>query len=156
MDLVLKGPGWVIKAVETEYFNIFIYSLLSGSSYIELPNKLKNSMKGLINIKNNGNKCFLWCPIRHLNPLKIHPERITKADKNMVNVLDYKGIEFPVSKKDYYKIEQKNNVCINIFCLEIYLLYPVYANEKFENCKNLLMLTDENNRFLCNKTKRKK
>ena len=37
-------------------------------------------MKGLINIKNNDNKCFLWCHIRHLNPLKTHPERITKAD----------------------------------------------------------------------------
>ena len=32
-------------------------------------------MKGLINFKNNDNKCF-FC--RHLNPLKTHPERITK------------------------------------------------------------------------------
>ena len=47
-------------------------------------------MKVLINIKNNDNKCFL----RHLNPLKIHPERITKADKSMANDLDYEGIEF--------------------------------------------------------------
>ena len=54
-------------------------------------------MKGLINIKNNDNKCFLWCHIRHLNPLKIHPERITKAHKNMVNDLDYNGIVFSVS-----------------------------------------------------------
>ena len=38
-------------------------------------------MKGLINIKNNDNKCFLWCYTRHLNPLKLHPERITKVDK---------------------------------------------------------------------------
>ena len=45
-------------------------------------------MKGLINIKNNDNKCFLWCHIRHLNPLKIHPERIAKADKNVVNNLE--------------------------------------------------------------------
>ena len=68
-----------------------------------MPNKLKNSMKGLINIKNNDNKCFLWCHIRHLNPLKIHPERVTEADKNMVNDLDCKGIEFFVSKKDLKK-----------------------------------------------------
>ena len=45
-----------------------------------MPNKLRNSMKGLINIKNNDNKCFFWCDIRHLNPLKIHTERITKPD----------------------------------------------------------------------------
>ena len=69
--------------------------------------KFKNSMKGLINIKNNGSKYFLWCHIRNLNAPKIHPERITKADKDMVSDLDYKGINFTVSKKDYYRIEQK-------------------------------------------------
>ena len=37
--------------------------------------------------------------MRHLNPLKIHPERITKTDKSVVNDLVYEGIEFPVSKK---------------------------------------------------------
>ena len=37
----------------------------------------------------------------------MHPERITKADKNMVNDLDYEGIKSPVSKKDFGKIEQK-------------------------------------------------
>ena len=62
-------------------------------------------MKGLINIKNNDNKCFLRCHIRHLNPLKRHPERITIADIKMVHDLDYNGIEFFVSKKDYFKIE---------------------------------------------------
>ena len=51
------------------------------STYIELPDKLKNPIKGLINIKSSDNKCFLWCHIWHLNPLKIYPERITKVDK---------------------------------------------------------------------------
>ena len=36
----------------------------------------------------------------------------------MVNDLDYEGIEFPVSKKDYFKIKQKN-ICFNAFCYEI-------------------------------------
>ena len=133
-------------------------------SYIKWPHKLKDSMKGLINIKNNDNKCFLWCRIRHLNPLERHPERITKADKNMVNNLDYEGIEFPVSRKDYSKIEQKNNICINVFCYKNNSVYPVYIlDQKFKDCMDLLLITDENkshyvyinnfNRFLCNKTK---
>ena len=103
---------------------------------------------------------------RHLNPLKIHPERTTKADKNVVNDLDYEGIEFPVSKKDFGKIEKKNNICINVFCYGNDLVYPVYvSNKKFENCMDLLLIADENkshdvyikdfNRFLCNKTKNK-
>ena len=69
-----------------------------GSTYIELPYKFRNSMKGLINIKNNDNRCFLWCHIRHLNLVKTHPEGIAKEDKSMINDLDYEGIKFPVSK----------------------------------------------------------
>ena len=39
-----------------------------------------------------------------INTLKIRPERITKADKKMVNDLNYESIEFPVSIRDYIKI----------------------------------------------------
>ena len=91
-----EGSGWVIESIEAGYVNISIYSSLSGSAYIKLPHKLRTSVKGLINIKNNDNKCFSWCHIRHLNPLKIHPERITKANNNMVNDLDYEVTKFPV------------------------------------------------------------
>ena len=38
----------------------------------------------------------------------------------MVNDLYYRGIKFPLSKKDYRKIEQKNNISINVFCSEDY------------------------------------
>ena len=56
-------------------------------------------MKGVINIKNNDNKCFLWCNIRHLNLVKRHPEKIRKEDKKMISDRDYEGIKFPISKK---------------------------------------------------------
>ena len=55
-----EGSGWVVEPIEAEYVNIFIYSPLSGNRHTELPNKLKHSKKALINIENNGNKCFLW------------------------------------------------------------------------------------------------
>ena len=74
--------------------------------------------KGLINIKNNDQKCFLCCHVRHLNPIKIHPERIRQTDKELVDDLDYDGVGFPVREKDFSKIEKKNNICINVFCYE--------------------------------------
>ena len=49
----------VIESVDVEYV-----------SKIKLPCKLRKSMRGLIDIKSNDNKCFLWCYIRHLNLLK--------------------------------------------------------------------------------------
>ena len=94
-------PGWIIESIEAQYVNNSIYCPLSGKTYIELRNNLKNSMKSLINIKNNDNKCFLWCHITHLNPLKTHPESITKVDKNMINDVNYESIKFPISNKDY-------------------------------------------------------
>ena len=51
-----EGSGRVIESINGEYVNISIYNLLSGSPYIELLHKLRNSMKGLINININENK----------------------------------------------------------------------------------------------------
>ena len=62
-----EGSDWIIESIEAQYVNISMYSPLIGSKYIELPEKLKNPVKGLTNIKNNDNKCFLWCHVRHLN-----------------------------------------------------------------------------------------
>ena len=121
-----------------------------GSTYMELPDKLKTPMKGLINIKNNDKKCFLWCHIRHLNLVKTHHERITKEDKNMINDLDYERIKYPVSKKDYCKIERQNNICINVFCYENGLTYPVYVpDQTFHNSMDLLLRSNENNHIMC-------
>ena len=76
-------------------------------------------MKGLINIKNNDNKCFLWCHIRYLNLLKRQPERIAKEGKNIINDIDYEGIKFLVSKKDYCKIEDKTIFVLMCFFMKI-------------------------------------
>ena len=48
-----KGSGWIIESINGEYVNISMYSPLVGSTFVELPVKLNNSKKGLINIKNN-------------------------------------------------------------------------------------------------------
>ena len=84
----------------------------------------------------------------------------------MVNDLDYKGIKFPVSKKDYKKIVQKNNIFINVFGYENGLTYPMYiSKQKFEDYMDLLLINDENkshyvcikdfDKFMFNKTKHK-
>ena len=71
-----NGSGWIIELIESQYINISTYRPLSGSSYMDLPVELRSPRKGLINIKNKDKKCFLWCHVRHINPLEEHPERI--------------------------------------------------------------------------------
>ena len=70
---------------------------LLGSSYVTLPAELRSPKKGLINIKNNDQKCcFLWCHIRHLNPIKVHSEKIKKEEKKLAKDLDYDEVKSPV------------------------------------------------------------
>ena len=49
---VSEGSGWVIDRIDSHYLNVTLYKPLNGSSYIELPAELRNSKKGLINMKN--------------------------------------------------------------------------------------------------------
>ena len=76
--------------------NISAYSPLVGNTYIELPDELKSPVKGLINTKNNDNKCFLWCHVRDLNLVARNPQRITRKDRELTNKLNYEGINFHV------------------------------------------------------------
>ena len=79
-----EESGWIVELIESQYMNISTYRPLSGSFYISLPVELESPRKGLINIKNKDQKCFLWCHVRHINPSKEHPERIRKIDKKLV------------------------------------------------------------------------
>ena len=110
-----EGSGWVFELVLSHNINIVSYFPLRGTSYIKLPEELCHPMNGLINIKNEDNRCFQWCHNRYLNPLKVHQERITTADRESVKRLDYTGVTFPVTVKDMDKIEKQNSININVF-----------------------------------------
>ena len=69
-----EGSGWVIEVILQHYVNIVKYLPLRGNSLLPLPEELRNSKKGLINLKNEDDKCFLWCYVRHLNPQKKDPQ----------------------------------------------------------------------------------
>ena len=161
---ISEGSGWTIESVDNHYLNIVQYQPMKGSSYIKLPQELRNGKKGLINMKNDDNECFRWCHIRYLNPQDVHPERIKKIDKEYINQLDYSEIEFPVTTKKYNKIEKQNEININVFGYENKQPYPIYiSKEKYEKHIELLLITeDENkhyvlikdfNRFMYNQTK---
>ena len=139
-----RGSGWIVELIESQYINISIYRPLVGSSYIDLSIELKHPRKGLINIKNNDQKCFLWCHVRHINPIKDHPGRIKNIDRDFANKLNYDGIEFPVQEKDFSKIEVQNNICVNVFGYENQLGFPIYiSDKKFKDTIDLLLLLND-------------
>jgi len=163
---ISEGSGWTIESVDNHYLNIVKYEPMKGSSYIQLPKELRNSKKRLINMKNEDNECFKWCHIRHLNPQDKYPQRIKKTDKEYVKNLDYSGIEFPVTTRQYNKIEKQNEININVFGYENKQPYPIFlSKEKYDGQMNLLLITKNDNkhyvlikdfnRFMFNKTKHK-
>ena len=155
----------VISKINTQYIDIIEYKPLKGSSYIKLPKALKNPKMGLINIKNEDQKCFAYCLIYHLNQSKIknNPQRVS-IYKQYENTVDFTGIEFPVSIKDISKIEKMNNISINVFGYETNSTFPIFISEnQTENTLNLLLISKDEkrhyvyikdfNRFMYNKTK---
>ena len=69
---------------------------------------------------------------------------------------------FPVSKKDYGKIE----ICVNVFCYENKVAYPLYlSNQCFNDVLDLLLISNgftnhyvfikDFNRLMFNKTRHK-
>ena len=73
-----EGSGWIVELIESQYINISTYRPLSGSFYMDLPVELKSPRKGLINIKNKDQKCYLGCHVRHTKSFKKYPEGILK------------------------------------------------------------------------------
>ena len=163
---ISEGSGWTLQSINNHYINVVKYEPIKGSSYIKLPTELRNSAKGLINMKNEDNECFRWCHIRHLNPQDKYPQRIKKVDKQFIENLDYSGIEFPVTTKQYNKIEKQNEININVFGYEDKQPYPIHVSkEKYEDHMNLLLITENKNnhyvlikdfnKFMYNQTKHK-
>ena len=87
-----KGSGRKVESIESQYIKVSTYRPLSGSCYMDLPVEFRSPRKGLINIKNKNQKCFLWRHVRHINPSKEHLEKIYKTDKKVAEKLDYNEI----------------------------------------------------------------
>ena len=44
---------------------------------------------------------FLWCHVRCINSVKIHPERITRNDRKIANSLNYDGVGLLAREKRF-------------------------------------------------------
>ena len=133
-----NGSGWYFKEVEKLEIHTVEFNPTKGSSYINLPDWIKNK-KAIVNIKNNDDKCFLWCILRYLYP-KERNEEIIKDLKEYEFSLNTKGITFPMKIKDINKFEKRNPELpgINVFSVDNGIFYPLRMAER--DCKNTIDL----------------
>ena len=59
-EYIRNKSGWVFHSNIKNHVNVYQYIPIKGSSFIELPTVIANK-KTCINIKNNNEKCFLYC-----------------------------------------------------------------------------------------------
>ena len=88
---------------------------------------------------------------RALNPVDVHPERITKELKEQSERLDWSGLKFPV-KLDNIVIFEKFNpaISINVFGFEDRVVYPLRLSKiKSEQTINLLLISDGEKQHYC-------
>ena len=151
-----EGSGWVFVEVENLTLHTDIWAPVGGSSYIDLPKELKNK-NAIINMKNEDNKCFLWCVLRALNPKDKHPERIDKDLKSKENTLNMEGIAYPVDLKDIKRFEKQNpDISISVLGYsKDERIYPLRIS-KYTKSKEgrkydivLLLIKNEDNSHYC-------
>ena len=109
-----EGSGWMFVGVIKLVLHTTKWEPLYGSSYIPLDPYLANK-KAIINMKNEDDKCFMWCVLRALYPKNDHPERIDKDLKSKQDIINMKGIHYPVSLNGIKRFEDLNpNISISV------------------------------------------
>ena len=86
-----------------------------------------------------------------LNPVDVHPERITKELKEQSERLDWSGLKFPV-KLDHIVIFEKFNpsISINVFGFEDRVVYLLrLSKSKNQRIINLLLISDGEKQHYC-------
>ena len=132
----MNASGYVFVCVLRMLIDVYMYKAPSGSNYIELPKEIENR-KSTINIKNKDQECFKYCLCCHFEKNNLpyeyqnrkrtnesnknitrNPSRVSNYDK--YSYLDFSAIPFPVPLEETIisKVEQQNNLSINIYSLD--------------------------------------
>ena len=146
------GSGWVFVKVEKLVLHTTRWDSVNAGSYIELPPELKNK-KAIINMKNQDDKCFMWCVLRALNPKDNHPERIDNDLKSKVDILNMQGIQYPVSFRGIDRFESQNpEISITVLGYNKDERVNTLKVSKYTGCKHdivLLLIKDGEKSHYC-------
>ena len=109
-----EGSGWVFLNVKKLVLHTTRWDPINAGSYIDLPEALKNK-HAIINIKNQDEKCFMWCILRALNPKNKNAERVDSDLKSKQDTINMEGNGYPVSFRDIGRFEHLNpNISISV------------------------------------------
>ena len=143
------GSGWRLRSLIRLELHTVRYNLLREETHIPLPKELKVKT-AIINMKNDDNRCFLWCVLRALNPKDRNSERVDTKLREKENTLNMKGIEYPVSFKDLDKYEKQNpSISITEFGYERKSVYALRNSNCTDRDHNIIRMLIEGVKHYC-------
>lgn len=142
-----KESGWTLEEIKELEIRLNKFNPLRGTSYIELPEVIKNK-QAIINVQNyRDNRCFMWAVLSALYPVTEHAYR-TQNYEAYIDKLDFTGMEFPFKLQDIPKFEKLNSgISINVYGLtEDNKVFPlVITSVEKDRHVDLLYLKNETN-----------
>ena len=74
-EFIHRGSNCILDCVISMEIHTVHYSPISGSSFMELPRKIRFS-GGVANVKNTDNQCFKWAVLSALYPAARNPHEV--------------------------------------------------------------------------------
>ena len=147
-----QGSGWTLERINCIEVHAAKYVPLQGSSYIRLPKAIETT-RSVLNIKNQDEKCVVWSILAFLHPVdrQDHPQMVNKY-RQYENELNLQDVKFPTPLKDIKKIEQQNNLSINVFGYDrVDKISPLYITRNIKERRhvNLLLISEGEKRHYC-------
>ena len=136
-EFVASGSGWSVDIIEKIEINAVRHNPLQVGTYIPTP----NGLKGVVNVKNNDNKCIIWSILANFYPAKQNSERLNKYTARELD-LNVTGVRFPTPIADIKKIEEQNNMSIHVFLYDKEVTPFRISKQEKDRHVNLLILND--------------
>ncbi|KAL4152936.1 hypothetical protein QTP88_000769 [Uroleucon formosanum] len=143
-----KGSGFTLQSIDGLLLGVYKYTPMAGSSYIPLPNDIKNK-KAVINPQNTDQQCFKWAILaRHVSG-KVK-NQVAENYTSYEEKYNFSDLTFPTPITEIKKFEKNNqNVSINVYGLkkqkksEKHIIYPLkVVDEEKKDHFDLLLITD--------------
>lgn len=149
----LRGSGWVLNRLIHLDVHVFEFSPLRATSYVPLAKELQHN-RGIINIKNTDEKCFLWSVIAKLygDPNDHDPNRVSHYKKYETQ-FNLQGTSFPMPLFDIPKFERHNDVSISVYGCQNGkddqegFVYPLKVSKEVNARHVDLLLNDDSNHY---------
>lgn len=130
------GSGWAFQSIEYLTTSINKFAPLHAGTYIPLPKQLLR--KGILNIKNNDQRCFIWCILANLYPASRIKDcmKTISYPQNCDELLNLINIDTPVKISTIPKFEKQNaSISINVFGVnnKDFSVYPLYNTKAVKN-----------------------